>query len=176
MLHPLRREGAPRCSWCMAPLLALVSASCLTPASAPVPVQGSPDAMAVMSGEWSGRYWSKDTGRHGLISFVLPERGDSGYGEVEITFSPTLHLLQEATAENELDGKTCTHIDISVVRVEGAGVRGTMVPYWDPDCDCRATTEFEGKVTGDRITGTFTTRRASSDRRVLLGQWEATRR
>jgi Flp pilus assembly protein CpaB len=62
-----------------------------------------------------------------------------------------------------------------VVRVEDERVEGTMAPYWDPDCDCRAQTLFEGTISGNRITGSFSTRRESSDRRILTGKWEAER-
>jgi hypothetical protein len=155
-------------------------ASCrLTPASAPVPVQGTPEELSTIAGEWSGHYWSKETGRRGIIRFIMPEHADTGHGEVEITFSPALSLAQEAAAadpiKRDLDDESaprpCTVLNIRVVRVEHDQVRGTMEPYWDPDCDCRAQTAFEGKVSGKRITGTFSSHRESSDRRLLTGEW-----
>jgi hypothetical protein len=131
-----------------------------------------------LSGEWSGRYWSKDTGRRGTIRFSLAERADTGYGEVEITFSPALRLSREAAAADypkgqvdELEPAPCTVIGITVVRIEKDLVRGMMAPYWDPDCDCRAQTVFEGHLGPNRISGTFSTRRESADRRLLTGQW-----
>jgi hypothetical protein len=147
----------------------------MIPPPPPVPVQGTHDDVMVLSGEWSGRYWGNTTGRHGTIIFSLPEHADTGFGEVEITFSPSLRLLRDTAAKGELESQPCTVIDIRLVRVEGDRVRGTMAPYWDPDCDCRARTVFEGKIEGDRITGTFSTQRASSDRRILTGEWEAIR-
>jgi hypothetical protein len=62
-----------------------------------------------------------------------------------------------------------------MVRVENDRVEGTMKPYWDPDCDCRARTVFEGALSGDTITGSFSTSRESADRRVLSGKWKAER-
>jgi len=50
-----------------------------------------------------------------------------------------------------------------------------MAPYWDPDCDCRAQTVFEGKLARNRITGTFSTERESSES-ILTGEWRAERR
>src|SRR5918995_2926467 len=156
-----------RVAWFRPASLMLASPSCrMTSPPAPVPVQGTQDEVMVLSGEWSGRYWSKATGRHGIIRFSLPEHADTGYGEVEITFSPSLHLLYEDTEENKLEPKPCTVISITVVRVEGERIRGTMAPYWDPDCDCQARTVFEGRIANNRITGTFSTQRASSDRRL----------
>jgi hypothetical protein len=161
-------------SWLLAGIM-FGSACRMIPPAPPVPVQGTLDDLRVLSGEWSGSYWSKVTGRHGTIRFSLPEHATTGLGEVEITFSPSLRLLRAASATDELQPKPSTVIDIRLLRVEGSRVRGTMAPYWDPDCDCRARTVFEGKISGDRITGTFSTQRASSDRRILTGQWQAIR-
>ncbi|HJR17722.1 MAG TPA: hypothetical protein VJ808_12770 [Gemmatimonadales bacterium] len=154
----------------------------MAPASAPVPVQGAEEDVSAFSGEWGGRYRSKATGRHGTIRFTLPEHADTGFGEVEITFSPSLHLARDASSNdlpteqpNELLPQPCTVIGITVVRIEDDQVRGTMAPYWDPDCDCRAYTVFEGKLARDRITGTFSSRREASDRSVVTGDWRAER-
>jgi hypothetical protein len=158
----------------LAGIIAVISCR-VTPPPPPVPVQGTHDDVMALSGEWSGRYWSKATGRHGTIRFSLPEHADTGFGEVEIIFSPSLRLLRDAASDDELEPEPCTVIDITLVRVEGGKVRGTMAPYWDPDCDCRARTTFEGKISGDRITGTFSTQRAISDGRILTGEWQASR-
>jgi hypothetical protein len=153
------------------------SASChLAQPTSPVPVQGTKEDVRTLSGDWTGRYWSKATGRRGTIRFSLPEQADTGFGEVDITFSPSLRILRNASGkEDELQPKPGTALDITLVRIEGGRLRGTMAPYWDPDCDCRAQTVFEGAIANDGIAGTFETRRASSDRRVLTGKWEAIR-
>jgi hypothetical protein len=64
---------------------------------------------------------------------------------------------------------------IAQVTMPGLVFGRTMAPYWDPDCDCRASTVFEGSISGDRITGTFRTERASSDQRVVSGKWRVDR-
>ena len=167
----------------MAGLMTLASCQ-MTPAPAPVPVHATDQERSAIAGEWTGQYWSQDTGRRGIIRFAMPEHADSGYGEVEITFSPALALASNAAAadliksdlgDEESAPKPCTVLNIQVVRVEHDQVRGTIAPYWDPDCDCRARTVFEGKVAGNRITGTFTSQRASDDRRVITGQWHVDR-
>ena len=163
-------------------LTAVLSCHRVAPGEA-VPIEGSPDAASEIAGTWTGRYWSQDTGRHGSITFSMGENADSGRGEVEITFSPAVRSAAVAAAVDPRQGESdpalnpepCPFLSIKVVRLERHRVRGTLVPYWDPDCDCRAETVFEGKISGNRITGTFTTRRASSDRRVLTGAWRAER-
>jgi hypothetical protein len=156
--------------------------SCALPSTAgQVPVEGNVRERSALSGEWSGRYWSHGIRRRGIIRFSLAERADSGRGEVEITFSPALSSAPGAASvdprkrsENE-DPKPRTLIDLSVVKVESGHLRGTTVPYWDPDCDCRARTKFEGTLSQSHITGTFTVRREASDNRLLTGHWLADR-
>ena len=162
----------------------VAAASCrLTPSPQPVPVQGAHEDVSEFSGDWTGRYWSQASGRHGTIRFNLPEHADTGYGEVEITFSPSLHLTREAAAvdypknrSDEPAPPTCTIIGIRVVRIEDGVLRGIMAPYWDPDCDCRAQTVFEGKLARNRVTGTFSTRRETSDHLIVTGEWRAERK
>ena len=157
------------------------SACRMTPPPPAVPVQGADSEVSAFSGEWVGRYSSKATGRHGTIRFNLPEHADTGYGEVEITFSPSLHLSRETQSADpkadpdELSPQPCTAIGITVIRIEHDSVRGTMTPYWDPDCECRAHTVFDGKLQRNRITGSFSTRRESSDRPIVSGEWRAER-
>ena len=154
----------------------------IVPPPPAVPVQGEQSEISAFAGEWAGRYSSKATGRHGIIRFNLPERADTGYGEVEITFSPALRLTRDAAdvdsragAPYDLETQPTTVVDITVVRIEGDAVRGTMIPYWDPDCDCRAHTVFEGKLENRRIVGTFSTRRESSQQRIVEGEWKVER-
>ena len=148
----------------------------MSPSPPPVPVQGQHEEISAFSGEWTGRYSSKATGRHGTIRFNLPEHADTGYGEVEITFSPALRLVREGAAVDSRAGapvdpapEPCTAIGITVIRIEDDSVRGTMTPYWDPDCECRAHTVFEGKRKENSITGTFSTRLESNERPVVTG-------
>src|SRR5688572_5423334 len=102
-------------------------ASCrMTPSPAPVPLEGTQQELSALAGEWTGQYWSKDTGRRGVIRFAMPEAADTGHGEVEITFSPTLRLVQDAAAldpaatdpDDDPTPKPCTVLNIRIVRVE----------------------------------------------------------
>ncbi len=48
---------------------------------------------------------------------------------------------------------------------------------WDPDCERRAVTVFEGKLSApDRVEGTFTSRQAPDAPVRLSGRWAAERR
>ena len=48
---------------------------------------------------------------------------------------------------------------IRFVRAADEKVTGVLDPYIDPDCDCRAETVFEGRISGNVIQGTYTVHR-----------------
>jgi hypothetical protein len=154
-------------------LLSLVGCG-ISPSPAPVPVEGTSADLAAIAGEWSGRYWSDSTARHGTLIFRLRAGSDTAYGEIEMSFSPALYLYGEP-AEAPLRRKPCTTLDVAVVRLAGDSVRGTLAPYWDPDCDCRTHTVFVGRLRDDSIAGTFSSRRESADLPLLRGHWFAVR-
>jgi hypothetical protein len=157
-------------------LLALVAGTgCRMHSSAgPVPVEGTRADLSGLAGTWVGRYWSEATGRHGTVTFRLRSGADTAYGEVVMTFSRALRLYGEKVDDPALRREPTTTIDIVVVRIEGKKVRGTLAPYWDPDCDCRARTVFDGALTQNRIAGSFTSRR-EEDAAPVSGRWLADR-
>jgi hypothetical protein len=91
-----------------------------------------------------------------------------------MSFAPALALYGEKT-DGELARIPCTTMDITVVRVSGNTIRGHLAPYWDPDCDCRTRTVFEGELLGDSVAGTFSSRRESGSMPPLTGRWFAVR-
>lgn len=156
-------------------LTLLSSVACVvSPTPAPVPVEGASADLAALAGEWSGLYWSDSVARHGTLVFRLRPGSDTAYGEVEMRFTPALRLYGEP-AETPLRQAPCTTLDLAVVRMAGDTVRGTLAPYWDPDCGCRTHTVFVGEVIADSIAGTFSSRRESADLPLLTGHWFAVR-
>jgi hypothetical protein len=156
-------------------LAMLLTTACgMSPAPAPVPVEGAQTELATLAGRWEGRYRGEGESRYGTVAFMLRAGADTARGEVHMTFAPSLRLYGEPK-EDPLARTPCTTIDIAVVRVEGNTVRGTLAPYWDPDCECRTRTVFEGEVRGDSIAGTFTSRREVESAPVLKGRWFAVR-
>ena len=156
-------------------LLGLAAACASRPASAPVPVEEPRAELDALAGEWTGEYWTADSGRHGTVRFRLGSGVDTAYGEVEMTFSRALRLYGDSS-EEDLPRYPCTVIAIEMVRLEGAKVRGTLAPYWDPDCDCRTLTVFEGVLAGDRVSGSFTSGAGPDTPPRLTGRWFAQRR
>jgi hypothetical protein len=92
-----------------------------------------------------------------------------------MTFVPALELYGEEGGARELPRQPCTTIDIAVVRVEDGSIRGTLAPYWNPACDCRTVSVFEGRRTDGRIAGTFVTRREGGEAVLSTGRWQVER-
>lgn len=135
----------------------------------PVPVEGPPGAVAALVGDWSGEYWSTQTGRSGSIVFHLDADADTAFGDV-------LMLPRGALPHEHPEGvhPRSEYLSITFVRVVGNRVRGVLDPYRDPVCGCRLHTTFEGVVHGDTIEGTFTTRHLEGGD-VHEGRWRVTR-
>ncbi|HYC32657.1 MAG TPA: hypothetical protein VEB59_10255 [Gemmatimonadales bacterium] len=146
----------------------LVAACSMAPAGAPIPLEGPAPEMEALAGTWTGRYWSDrgQGGGHGSIEFRL-EPGNAR-GRVEMHLAPGLRHGDDP--EQHLARRTCTTIDIEFVRLDAGGLRGTLAPYWSPECDCRVLSVFEGRRDGHRITGTFLTRREGGGQ-VESGRW-----
>ena len=154
----------------------LAFAACRTaPAGAPVPLEGPPAELLELAGSWAGSYRSAGGGGHGTIAFTLRAGADTARGQVEMTFAPALELYGAEAAAGSPPPRPCTAIDIAVVRVEDGGIRGTLAPYWNPACDCRTVSVFEGRRTGERIAGTFVTRREGGQAVLAGGRWQVER-
>jgi hypothetical protein len=129
-----------------------------------------------MSGDWSGTYRAEGASRHGKLRFNLRPGADTAYGEVEITFARAERLYGDPPEES-LPRTPCRVLQIGLVRMDAGSVRGTLAPYWDPDCECQAVAVFEGRLAGpDRVEGIFTSRRAPDGPALLSGHWVAERR
>jgi hypothetical protein len=142
----------------------------------PVPVEGSRAGVDSLSGDWEGTYRALGASRHGILRFSLRPGADTAHGEVEITFARALRLYGDPPEEN-LPRSACRVIDIALVRVDAGTIRGSLAPYWDPDCECQTLTVFEGRlVQSGRVEGTFNSRPAPDGPVQLSGRWVAARR
>jgi hypothetical protein len=157
-------------------LVLALALGCGFQASAPVPVEGSRPQLDSLRGDWSGTYRASGASRHGVLRFSLRPGADTAFGEVEMTFARTQRLYGDPPEES-MPRTPCRVLDIALLRVSEGSVRGTLAPYWDPDCQCEAVALFEGRLTGpDKVEGTFTSRRAPDGPVLLSGVWMAERR
>lgn len=146
----------------------------------PVPVSGSAADLAQLAGEWMGEYSSSETGRSGSIVFHLIAGTDSAHGDV--LMSPTGMQVQAQTPQAGAPPQpgaaaqpSTQAIAISFARIAGGRVSGRLAPYTDPDCQCPLMTVFEGRLSGDVLEGTYTSRRQGGGAEQH-GRWRVTRR
>lgn len=156
-------------------VVTLLLACGIRPSAGPVPVEAPAGDRSALVGRWEGTYRVSGIGRRGNLRFELQPGADTAYGEVEMTFSVALRLYGD-TRDADLARHPCTVIGITVVRLADSLVRGTLAPYWDPDCDCRTHTVFEGTIENGRVAGTFTSGPGGSEPPRLTGTWFAERR
>ena len=157
----------------------LAAGACIT-SQTPVPMSGTPSDLAQLAGEWTGQYSSQETGRSGSIVFHLIAGTDSAHGDV--LMSPTgmqVHAQMPQAGAPPQPGAasppTAQAIAISFARIAGGRVSGRLAPYIDPDCQCPLMTVFEGRLSGDVLEGTYTSRRQTGGAEQH-GQWRVTRR
>jgi hypothetical protein len=156
-------------------ILVLAQGCGIQPSAGPVPVEGSRPQLDSISGDWSGTYRASGASRHGVLRFSLRPGADTAYGEVEITFAQALRLYGDPP-EDPLPRSPCRVLQIAFVRLDAGTVRGTLAPYWDPDCECQTVAVFEGRLSGpDKVEGSFTSSRAPDGPVLLSGRWVAER-
>ena len=161
---------------CAAAALAGLVAACSPAPQTPVPLAGTMGDLAALTGHWEGAYSSVATGRSGSISFTLSAGHDSAFGDVVMIPSgfgrPLQPWNQPATTATPAHATTLT---INFVRVAKERVTGTLAPYADPETGAQLFTRFEGRLRGDTIDGTYTTR-AGGASGTQTGKWSVTRR
>lgn len=157
-------------------MIALAEGCRIQPRGEPVPLAGPRAELDSLSGSWYGTYRGSGHSRHGILRFSLSPGADTAYGEVEISFASALRLYGDPPEET-LPRSPGRVIEIALVWLDAATIRGALKPYWDPDCECRTLTVFEGRLTrGDRVEGRFTSRPAPDGPVRLSGRWVAERR
>lgn len=157
----------------VAALVALLTA-CGGP-QPPVPVVGPAADVSQLAGEWDGEYSSAETGRSGSILFRLTAGTDSATGDVVMSpqWRPRLEPGQMQPAGPNPPSAIQT-LTINFVRVAGGQVSGSLAPYTDPSCDCPLHTTFVGRLRGDTLEGTYTSRHERSGD-GQQGRWRVVR-
>lgn len=160
---------------------AIVAATILTAGCAwkrtPVPIISDTGSAALLVGNWSGEYSSRETGRSGSISFDLASEKDTAYCDVVMVPKvQTFELTTGAQPQGPIVKPEALQqpLKIRFIRLGEGRVSGTLDPYRDPQCDCPVTTTFDGKITSaDTIEGTYITR--GSGIQSSTGTWKVNR-
>lgn len=148
--------------------------------SAPVPVGGAASDVARLVGEWEGEYESRESGRSGYIAFSLAAERDTARGDVLMLQPGAPQPRWRAPEEGHIQtmGALPTSsqvLAIRFVRAEGGAVSGSLEPYTDPGCGCTLDTQFVGRMEGDSIRGTYTSRHVQAGR-IDHGTWVVRRK
>lgn len=146
----------------------------------PVPVITDTGSTALLVGNWSGEYSSKETGRVGSISFELTSEKDTAYCDVlmipKTEVNPQGNLSGPAAIQGGRLQAAPEPLRIRFVRVGEQRVSGTLDPYTDPECGCRVITTFVGVFSGSNtIEGTYTTRGTELQHQTTGGRWKVRR-
>jgi hypothetical protein len=138
-------------------------------------MMGSASDVSQLAGQWAGDYSSAQSGRAGSISFTLRAAGDSAFGDVVMIPAATGRALAPGRGEGMAGQQRPASeiLTINFVRVEGGRVSGTLAPYADPETGARLVTTFSGQLSGNTITGTYTTRLPSGE--TQTGRWTVQR-
>jgi hypothetical protein len=140
----------------------------------PIQLGGSPADVEALAGEWTGAYTSRDSSREGTIWFKLVAGEDHAHGDVLMTPRDQSEAYARLKS-GELPGRRDApqFLSIRFVAISRGEVRGSLEPYWDPECECEARTEFQGRQYENTFEGTFVTRLTRGGTKE--GRWTATR-
>ena len=154
----------------------LLAVGCGGAAPPTVAVTGSVVDRATLAGVWDGEYSSAATGRSGIMAFEFNSAGDEAAGEVVMVPHQQIPRSFRLGLDAEVMEQYSDFSQILVIErlhISDGALTGRLLPYEDPDCQCTVSTDFEGTVDGDTMTGTFTVKSSSGS--VQRGRWSITR-
>lgn len=160
-------------------LATLIATSTLVACSStpqPIPLTGAPADIQSLEGEWIGEYHSYDpSGRSGTILFRLEAGQDTARGDV------LMHIAGRETAEMIpfttdpwADVSEDQVLTVTFVRAAGGTVSGELDIYDDPVCGCEIRTSFTGRIKGNLVEGTYTSKHLNGADRTT-GRWRVVR-
>ena len=167
--------GQPRVG---AIVLATVLASAACAARLPsIRLEGTPDDLAQLVGNWSGEYIS-DTALHrgGSIVFRLQAGDERAFGDVLMTRQGARHAYEPYDPEHGIVRSlgASQSLAIRFVKARDGRLTGELDPYWDFDRECEARTVFHGSIRGSVIQGTYETTFRGTHQRSE-GKWRVVR-
>ena len=159
---------------CLA-LLALTTAAALSGCATGrvIVMKGEPSSLRFLAGEWDGVFAGDENGAQGLVWFSLIAGEDHAHGDVRMTPNDRPAYNRFDPRQSMHGPEAMTYLDIRWVRVDRFTVEGTLEPFLDPVCSCRAETTFRGVLGDNRLDGSYTTRLA--DGTIRTGRWRVVR-
>jgi hypothetical protein len=148
-------------------------------ASAPTPIRltADPEGRALLVGKWSGFYYTEDGNRTGSIELWFDNHDTTGVecrGDVVMVPRNQMPAPDYDKGGISAPDDAIRVLEISSLIVTGGDVQGAITPYTDPETGETLNTWFEGRIVGDKITGTLITIHGRSGVETT-GTWEAFR-
>jgi hypothetical protein len=154
-------------------IVALLGIGCASTGPKHIPVTGAPGDVSALAGEWDGDYSSMMSQRSGTIYFSLRAASDTAVGQIMMIPRATVTPGSGAP----IAAGPPSSLTIRFVHTIGDSVTGVLDPYTDPSCACTVQTQFNGRMHGEEITGTYETRVPRPNQpQVVTGQWSVKRR
>jgi len=125
-----------------------------------ITVVGEKKEIGELAGLWQGTYDSDDGARTGTIE--LRFEGDTKTASGNVVMS----------ASDNPDA--ALHLRIRFVQIAEGWISGRLDPYQDPECDCMVESLFQGRLAGDSMVGTYSTRGVAEEF-LRTGSWVMTR-
>jgi hypothetical protein len=121
---------------------------------------GEKGEISDLTGMWRGTYDSDDGTRTGTIELNIAKDAKTATGSVIMRMSdnPDMPL----------------RLAIRFVQIAEGWVSGRLDPYEDPDCNCLVESLFQGRLSGDSMVGTYSTRGVAEEF-LRTGSWLMTR-
>jgi hypothetical protein len=137
---------------------AFLPISCGSTEPGPVQVIGVPEDLAPITGEWTGTYDSRATGRSGSITFHLTENPEGAHGDVLMIPKEEIVRGNEESRRHREPYTGPSVLAIEFVRIAAGEISGKIAPYTDPEApEATLETHFTGHRDGEWIEGTFVT-------------------
>jgi hypothetical protein len=121
---------------------------------------GEKDELGELTGVWRGTYDSDDGTRTGTIELRIAKDAKTATGSVimRISDNPDMPL----------------NLAIRFVQIAEGWISGRLDPYEDPECMCLVESLFQGRLAGDSMVGTYSTRGVAEEF-LRTGSWLMTR-
>jgi len=154
---------------------ALLLISCGSSKPGPVQVFGASEDLTPLTGEWSGTYDSKATGRSGSITFHLTADPKGAHGDVFMV--PKRQVVHDQADRQYVPMAASANVlSIEFVRIASGEITGKIATYPDPEvAGATLETHFTGHLGGEWIEGTFVTYSVRSVA-PLRGTWRVHRK
>ena len=142
-------------------------------------VSGTTYDVAQLTGTWEGSFVSTATKRSGIITLDLNQVANKEVGSITLHYQkkhPKVHAPKGHNVKKTGTYTKSKPLSVEFMAIEDGKISGTVTPYSDPVFLGKTVfSTYEGKVTGNRIEGTYTSR-IGQNGNLFTGSWWAVRK